>query len=43
MCLSTTVCFVQIGTAKGNVIRKEKDIGHLERVLSEDTYNGKGK
>ena len=43
MCLSTTMRLVPIGTAKGNVIRKEKGIGHLERVLSEDAYNGKSK
>lgn len=43
MCLSTTIRFVRIGKARGNVIRKEKNIGHLERVLSEDVYNGKGK
>lgn len=43
MCLSTTIRFVRTGTAKGNVIGKEKNISHSERVLSEDVYNGKGK
>lgn len=43
MCLSTTILFVRIGTARENVIRKEKNTGHLERVLSEDVNNGKAK